>query len=48
MIREARWSFGAVLPQDVRSCLSEAEVLYQNFNSLKELNIFNAKVETHC
>ncbi|KFM59344.1 hypothetical protein X975_16979, partial [Stegodyphus mimosarum] len=26
MIRDIRWGFGAVLPPDVRSCLSEAEV----------------------
>jgi len=33
MIREIRWGFGAVLPQDVRSCLSEAEVnWFANYN----------------
>ncbi|GFY33324.1 DNA replication complex GINS protein PSF1 [Trichonephila clavipes] len=26
MIREIRWGFGAILPSDVRSCLSESEV----------------------
>ncbi|GBN97387.1 DNA replication complex GINS protein PSF1 [Araneus ventricosus] len=26
MIRDIRWGFGAILPPDVRSCLSESEV----------------------
>ncbi|XP_054719563.1 DNA replication complex GINS protein PSF1-like isoform X2 [Uloborus diversus] len=30
MIRDIRWGFGAVLPADVRSCLSEAEVNWFN------------------
>ncbi|XP_054719571.1 DNA replication complex GINS protein PSF1-like isoform X3 [Uloborus diversus] len=51
MIRDIRWGFGAVLPADVRSCLSEAEVRclcdYGDFETSDGNTVVLSKNSTH-
>ncbi|CAL1297177.1 unnamed protein product [Larinioides sclopetarius] len=42
MIRDIRWGFGAILPPDVRSCLSESEVNWFTSYSRNIVNYMSA------